>query len=87
MIQQYVSLKPYNTFGIDVTAESFVSVQTLEDLTSILNTKPSKLLVLGGGSNMLLTKDIDGLVLHIDLKGIEICEKRNKTTTVKVAAG
>lgn len=87
MIQQYVSLKPYNTFGIDVRAESFVSVQTLEDLISILNTKPSKLLVLGGGSNMLLTKDIDGLVLHINLKGIEICEKRNKTTTVKVAAG
>ena len=87
MIQQYVSLKPYNTFGIDVSAESFVSVQTLEDLISILNTKPSKLLVLGGGSNMLLTKDIDGLVLHINLKGIEICEKQNKTTTVKVAAG
>lgn len=87
MIQQCVSLKPYNTFGIDVRAESFVSVQTLEDLISILNTKPSKLLVLGGGSNMLLTKDIDGLVLHINLKGIEICEKQNKTTTVKVAAG
>ena len=87
MIQQYVSLKPYNTFGIDVRAESFVSVQTLEDLISILNTKPSKLLVLGGGSNMLLTKDLDGLVLHINLKGIEICKKRNKTTTVKVAAG
>lgn len=87
MIQQHISLKPYNTFGIDVSAESFVSVQTLEDLTSILKTKPSKLLVLGGGSNMLLTKDIQGLVLHIDLKGIEICEKRNETTTVKVAAG
>lgn len=87
MIQQYVSLKPYNTFGIDVTAESFVSVQTLEDLISILNTKPSKLLVLGGGSNMLLTKDVEGLVLHVDLKGIEICKKRNKNTTVKVAAG
>ena len=49
-------------------------------VTSISRTKPSKLLVLGGGSNMLLTKDIQGLVLHIDLKGIEICEKRNETT-------
>jgi UDP-N-acetylmuramate dehydrogenase len=87
MIQQHVSLKPYNTFGIDVKAESFVSVKTFEDLTTVLKTNPSKLLIIGGGSNILLTKDIKGLVVHVDLKGIEICEKSKNKTKVKVAAG
>ncbi len=43
MIQQHVSLKPYNTFDIDVKAEFFVSVKTLEDLTAVLKTNPKKL--------------------------------------------
>ena len=80
MIQQHVSLKSYNTFGIDVKAESFISVKTLEDLTAVLKTNSKKLLIIGGGSNMLLTKDIEGLVIHLDLKGIEIGAKSKKTT-------
>ncbi|MDC0571098.1 UDP-N-acetylmuramate dehydrogenase [Flavobacteriaceae bacterium] len=87
MIQQHVSLKPYNTFGIDVKAESFVSIKTIQDLIAVLKTNSKKLLVIGGGSNMLLTKDIEGLVVHLDLKGIEIGAKSKKTTKVKVAAG
>lgn len=87
MIQQHVSLKPYNTFGIDVMAESFVSIKTIQDLIAVLKTNSKKLLVIGGGSNMLLTKDIEGLVVHLDLKGIEIGAKSKKTTKVKVAAG
>ena len=84
MIQHNSSLKPYTTFGIDVKAETFVSVKTLESLMAVLKTNSSQLLVVGGGSNMLLTKDIQGLVVHIDLKGIEICEKNKNTTKVKV---
>ncbi|MDA8591737.1 UDP-N-acetylmuramate dehydrogenase [Flavobacteriaceae bacterium] len=87
MIQQHVSLKPYNTFGIDVKAESFVSIKTIQDLIAVLKINSKKLLVIGGGSNMLLTKDIEGLVVHLDLKGIEIGAKSKKTTKVKVAAG
>lgn len=87
MIQKHVSLKPYNTFGIDVKAESFALVQTLDDLISVLKTNPSKLLILGGGSNVLLTKNFEGLVLHIGLKGIEVLTKKNNTTLVKVEAG
>ena len=87
MIQQHVSLKPYNSFDIDVKAEFFVSVKTLEDLIAVLKTNPKKLLVIGGGSNMLLTKDIEGLVVHLDLKGIETGAKSKKTTRVKVEAG
>ena len=81
------SLKPYNTFGINVNAESFASVKTLEELTTTLKNKPSKILIIGGGSNILLTEDFEGLVLHIDLKGIEVCKKQNETTIVKVSAG
>ena len=74
MIKKHVSLKPYNTFGVDVSAKAFASVESLEDLKSILKANPSKLLVLGGGSNILLTKNVEELVLHINLKGIKICE-------------
>ena len=87
MIQHHISLKPYNTFGIDVKAESFVSVKNLADLKTVLKSNPSKLLVLGGGSNILLTKDVDGLVVHIDLKGIEQLDQHESTTKIKVAAG
>ena len=87
MIQQNVSLKPYNTFGINVSAEAFASVKTLEDLKTTLKNRPSKILIIGGGSNILLTEDFEGLVLHIDLKGIEVCKKQNETTIVKVSAG
>ena len=87
MIKKHVSLKPYNTFGVDVSAKAFASVESLEDLKSILKANPSKLLVLGGGSNILLTKNVEELVLHINLKGIKICEENDSTTQIKVAAG
>jgi len=87
MIKKHVSLKPYNTFGVDVSAKAFASIESLEDLKSILKANPSKLLVLGGGSNILLTKNVEELVLHINLKGIKICEENDSTTQIMVAAG
>ena len=87
-IQNNISLKPYNTFGIDVTAKHFVSVSNINDLKQIISLKefPEKL-VLGGGSNMLLTKDFDGLVIHINFKGIEIISEDDDTVIVKANAG
>jgi len=83
-----ISLKPYNTFGIDVKAKHFVSVKSVEELKSVLKLKDfSQKFILGGGSNMLLTKDIEMLVIHLDLKGIEIVSKTEDTVTIKVAAG
>ena len=58
MIKKNVSLKHYNTFGVDVNAKEFASVKSIEDLKSILKSNPLKLLVLGGGSNVLLTKNV-----------------------------
>ncbi|MFB9054470.1 UDP-N-acetylmuramate dehydrogenase [Formosa undariae] len=87
-IQHNVSLKPYNTFGIDVVAKHFVTISTLEDLKEVLTLKnyPNKL-VLGGGSNLLLTKDVDALVILIRLKGISIISKTDNTVLVKANAG
>jgi UDP-N-acetylmuramate dehydrogenase len=83
-----ISLKPYNTFGIDAIAKHFVSVQSIEELKLVLDFDeyPEKF-ILGGGSNMLLTKDIDALVIHLDLKGIEIVSKTNAGVKIKVNAG
>ena len=72
-IQSDFSLKKHNTFGIEAKAKLFTAVQSLEDLKTVLAENPTeKKFILGGGSNMLLTKDIDALVIHIDLKGKKI---------------
>lgn len=87
-IQENVSLKPYNTFGIDVNAKYFVSITTLGELHELINSSShqSKLFI-GGGSNILLTRDIDALVVHLNLKGIEITSENETSVIVKVAAG
>ncbi|MBF8458243.1 UDP-N-acetylmuramate dehydrogenase [Kaistella sp. G5-32] len=72
-MQENISLKPYNTFGVDVSARYFAEVKTLEELLGALQylkTQKLPLLLLGGGSNLLLTKDFDGLVIQLNLKGI-----------------
>ncbi len=87
-IQNNVSLKPYNTFGIDITALQFYSISNIKALKTVLkeNTNQS-LFIIGGGSNMLLTKQVDALVLHIDIKGIEIVSETEDTVIVKANAG
>lgn len=87
-IKTDISLKPYNTFGIDVNAKHFVSVTSIPELKSVLKLKeyPNKL-ILGGGSNMLLTKAINALVIHINLKGISIISQEDTFVLVKAEAG
>lgn len=82
------SLKQYNTFGIDVKAHKFISVQTVEDLKEVLkNAYASELFILGGGSNMLLTGDIEKTVVHVDLKGVRILEESENEVLVQAMAG
>lgn len=87
-IQQNISLKSYNTFGIDAKAKYFVSVNSVNELEEVLNLKdyPNSF-ILGGGSNMLLTKDIEALVIHLNIKGIEIISVNNNSIIVKANAG
>ncbi|OIQ27941.1 MAG: UDP-N-acetylenolpyruvoylglucosamine reductase [Bacteroidetes bacterium MedPE-SWsnd-G2] len=86
-IQENISLKPYNTFGIEVIAKQFASVSSTAQLLSILNNCNEKPFVLGGGSNMLLTQDIDALVLHINTKGITFKHHDDKHVLVTAQAG
>jgi len=75
--QKDVDLAPYTTFGVQAFAKEFVSISSLTDLEELVLTnalKDKKHLVLGGGSNVLFTKDFDGLVIKLDLKGKSIWE-------------
>lgn len=82
------SLKNYNTFGIEAKAKQFVAVHTVEELQTVLKENPTqKKFILGGGSNMLLTKDIDALTIHVDLKGKRILEQTEDAVWVEAKAG
>lgn len=87
-IRKDFSLKSYNTFGIDAKAKCFVQVSTVAELKDILSSKafPDQL-ILGGGSNMLLLRDVDALVVHIAIKGITVIAEDGNYVLVKVMAG
>lgn len=90
IVQKDVQLKPYNTFGIEATAKYFVEVSSIEQLQEILQNpdyQSTERLVLGGGSNMLLTKDFEGLVIKIAIKGFEIMEENENNVWIKAGAG
>ena len=88
-LQENVSLKPYNTFGLDVRARYFTAFSSPNDLTEILAqpTARQNLLVLGGGSNILFTKDVDGLVLKNEVVGIDVVDEDDYHFYVKAGAG
>lgn len=81
-----ISLKPYNTFGIDVPAEYFTELDNsnlLAEITALSYIKR----VLGGGSNILLTKPVNGLVIHNKLKGITIEKEDSEHVWCRVQSG
>jgi UDP-N-acetylmuramate dehydrogenase len=87
-IEENFSLKKYNTFGIEAKAKQFVAVHSQNELKSILEThKNDAKFILGGGSNMLLTQDINALVIHIDLKGKRILKEDEDSVWVESQAG
>lgn len=88
MIQENVSLKPYNTFGIDVNARRFVSVTSVDELKNVIEqSRHEPLFIIGGGSNMLLTRDVDALVIQINLRGMEVLRQTDDSVWVEVQAG
>ena len=87
-IQNNFSLKKYNTFGIEAKAKQFIAVHSLEDLKTVLQEHQSEQkFILGGGSNMLLTQDINALVIHIDLKGKKVLKEEDDFVWVESQAG
>lgn len=83
-IQENFSLKNYNTFGVEAKAKYFAEVTSVEELKKTLQISNSPILLLGGGSNILFTKDFDGLVIKLNLKGIS--EKISDENYVLVTA-
>lgn len=88
--EENVSLKPFNTFGIDCTARWFARFNNLDALAAqieYIQKKASPLLILGGGSNILFTKNFDGYILKNELEGIAVTHTDNEHVYVTVAAG
>jgi UDP-N-acetylmuramate dehydrogenase len=86
-LQENVSLKNFNTFGVEASARYFVEINRKEDLSELFldpQWRQTELLVLGGGSNMLLVNDFGGLVIRMNIRGIE---HRISKTDVFVEAG
>lgn len=87
-IQENISLRHYNTFGVDIKARYFATFTNTDELEELLNLKPqTSNLILGGGSNILFTKNYDGLVLKNDIRGITELHEDKEYVYVKAGAG
>ena len=90
LIKENVSIKAFNTFGIDSKSRYLAhcrSVDDVQEAVEFAREKKNRLLVLGGGSNVLLTSDVDGVVLKPELEGIEVVKTDDQHVYVKVGAG
>jgi len=90
IVQKDVQLKPFNTFGLEATAKYFIEVSSIEQLQEILQSpdyQSTERLILGGGSNMLLTKDFEGLVIKIAIKGFEVVHENDENIWIRAGAG
>ena len=87
-IKENFSLRPYNTFGIDAKARYFGVFTNDDQLADLLTGNPRlSAFILGGGSNILLVKDFDGIVLKNEIKGIEVVHEDPEYVYVKAGAG
>lgn len=87
LYHQNFSIKAYNSFGINVQAKYFATFKNVIELEELLQNSIEKLLVLGGGSNILFTKNYDGLVLKNQMQGIKILKEDSVNVWVKAGAG
>lgn len=89
-IEKNVSLLPFNTFAIDAKAKLFCVVRSVADVQSLIQSdlfKKEKHLILGGGSNLLLTKDVDALVIKNEIEEINVVAESDDTITLDVGSG
>lgn len=86
-ILQNVSLLPYNTFGLEIKAAHFAEISNLDDLREGLQAGIHPIFLLGGGSNVLFTQDVQGLVLKNNLRGIQVIREFKNKVWVEVCGG
>lgn len=90
IIQENVPLKPFNTFGIAANARHLAHVSSEEGLTELLRHavfRNQRRLILGGGSNILFTKDYDGLVVKVEIMGTTVIDETAESVLLTVGAG
>ncbi|HEX7645043.1 MAG TPA: UDP-N-acetylmuramate dehydrogenase [Noviherbaspirillum sp.] len=89
LISRDISLSRYNTFGLEARAERFLSLTDASQLTLLSEAAFSGMprLILGCGSNVLLTRDFPGIVIHVELKGITLLGEDDEVRRIRVAAG
>lgn len=83
-------LENYSTFGIDVKANLFVKINSLDDINELLQSKKfiyEPKFILGGGSNILFTKNYDGLICKISIPGISVIEEDDQNVLIEAGAG
>ncbi len=89
-LQHNISLKAFNTFGVDAVAHSFIAVSSVAQLEHVFNklvTPDQPYLILGGGSNLLFTQDYIGLVIKNEIEGIDVVNEDDEYVYVKAGAG
>ena len=87
ILEHNYPLQSLNTFGLSVQAEHFARFQSIEELQNLLAQAERPLMILGGGSNILLTQDVKGSVLKNEIGGINIIEEDDQSALVKVGGG
>jgi len=88
MLDQNTSLKPYNTFGIEVSAAYYAKFNSVNSLKLLLQQNAGlPIFILGGGSNVLFTKDYNGLVLKNEILGFKTIEENNTSIVIEAGAG
>lgn len=90
IVQQNVSLKPYNTFGLDVNAGFLAVADSIEDLDEVFMSgrfRPQRKMILGGGSNVLFTRGFTGVVVKNEIKGFHTLSETEEEVLVSVGAG
>lgn len=87
IIQENISLKPFHSFAMEVNARYFTRLSSMDQLPEIFAWKKSSSLVLGGGSNLLFTKNYDGLIIKNEMKGIHLIREDDHHVYVRAGAG
>jgi UDP-N-acetylmuramate dehydrogenase len=90
IIENNISLKHLNTFGIEVYAKEFVVIKSHQDLQAFISQRDipkEKFLIIGGGSNLLFTKDFEGLIIKMEIEGVELVREYEKHVWIKAGAG
>ena len=87
-IERNISLLPYNTFGIEAKAKLFIEYYSLDELRQVLKEhKGEQILHIGQGSNLLFTKDFDGVILHSGMRRAKALDEDNETVLIEAENG